>query len=263
MADRANGLSVIITGGASGIGAATARRIVADGGHVGIIDLDENRAEALAAEIGSALVARADALEEEEVAAAHHALAAGMPAINGLVACAGAPQMPKRIEDFPTEEWAQVMDSHAKTTFIANRVIGAAMAARGAGAVVNVSSIMSYRPGPILAYAPGKAAIANMTEILAVQWARDGVRVNAVAPGFTETPFLTKGERQGKRDFTPIIESVPVGRLMQPQEIAEVIFFLLSPAASAVNGTVVVCDGAFMAGNGWWGFGGFDDIWNK
>jgi NAD(P)-dependent dehydrogenase (short-subunit alcohol dehydrogenase family) len=254
------GLSVIITGGASGIGAATAKRVVADGGQVGIIDLDENRAEALAGDLGSAFVARADALSEAEMIAAHDDLAARMPPIDGLVACAGAPQMPKRIEDHGVEEWSQVMDSHAKTTFIANRVIGAAMAARGAGAVVNIASVMSYRPGPILAYAPGKAAIANMTEILAVQWARDGVRVNAVAPGFTETPCLTTGERQGKRDFTPLLESTPVHRLMQPEETAEVIFFLLSPASSAVNGTTIVCDGAWMAGGGWWGFGGFDAL---
>ena len=97
---------------------------------------------------------------------------------------------------------------------------------------------------------------------MAVQWARQGVRVNAVGPGFTETPFLTKGERQGKRDFTPLLESTPVGRLMQPEEIAEVIYFLLSPAASAVSGQTIVCDGGVLAGAGWWGFGGFDPYGN-
>jgi NAD(P)-dependent dehydrogenase (short-subunit alcohol dehydrogenase family) len=253
-----NGLSVIITGGASGIGAATARRIVADGGHVGLVDIDDNRAEALAGDIGPAAWAvRADALDEGEMTAAHEALAAHLPPINGLVAAAGIPQVPKRIEDYAVDDWAQVMDSHTHTTYIANRVVGGAMAARGGGgAVVNVVSAIALRSGPTLAYAPAKAAVASMTEILAVQWAKQGVRVNGVAPGFTDTPFLKRGERQGKRDLTPIEESSPIGRLQRAEEIAEVIHFLLTPASSAVNGTVVACDGGYSAGSGWWGFGG-------
>ena len=254
-----NRLSVIITGGASGIGAATARRVVAGGGRVGLIDIDENRGEEVAAELGDAAAfARADALDEGEITAAHEALAAKLPPINGLVACAGAPQVPKRIEDHDVDAFAEVVESHTKTTFIAGKVVGGAIAARGPGAVVNIASIISFNPGPILAYGAGKAAIANMTKSMAVQWAKQGVRVNAVGPGFTETPFLTKGERQGKRDFTPLLESTPVGRLMQPEEIAEVIYFLLSPASSAVSGQTIVCDGGVLAGAGWWGFGGFD-----
>ncbi len=256
-----NGLSVIITGGASGIGAATARRIVADGGRVGLIDIDENRAEALADDIGPAAWAvRADAVDEAEMTAAHEALAARMPPINGLVAAAGIPQVPKRIEDYAVEDWSAVMESHTHSTYIANRVIGGAMAARGGGAVVNVVSAIALRSGPTLAYAPGKAAVASMTEILAVQWAKQGVRVNGVAPGFTDTPFLKRGERQGERDLTPIKESSPIGRLLRPEEIAEVIHFLLSPASSAVNGTVVACDGGYVAGSGWWGFGGLGTL---
>lgn len=256
MTDK-NGPSVIITGGASGIGAATARRIVAGGGHVGLVDIDENRAQTLAEEIGPAARAvRADATDESEMTAAHQALAADMSPIDGLVAAAGMPQVPKRIEDYAVEEWAQVMDSHTHSTYIANRIVGAAMAARGGGAVVNVVSAIAMRSGPVLAYSAGKAAVASMTEILAVQWAKQGVRVNGVAPGFTDTPFLKRGERQGERDMTPIKQSSPIGRMLRPEEIAEVIHFLLSPASIAINGTVVACDGGYVAGSGWLGFGG-------
>lgn len=256
-------LSVIITGGASGIGAATARRVLAGGGSVGLIDIDENRGEALAGELGDgASFALADALDEGEMTAAHEALASGMPPINGLVACAGAPQVPKRIENHDVSAFTEVMLTHTNTTFIAGKVIGGAIAARGPGAVVNIASIIAFNPGPILAYGAGKAAIANMTKSMAVQWAAQGVRVNAVGPGFTDTPFLTKGERQGARDFTPLTDSTPIGRLLQADEIAEVIYFLLSPASSAITGQTIVCDGGVLAGAGWWGFGSFDPYGN-
>jgi NAD(P)-dependent dehydrogenase (short-subunit alcohol dehydrogenase family) len=263
MSDNSD-LSVIITGGASGIGAATARRILADGGTVGLIDIDQNRGEALAKELGDkACFALADALSESEMAAAHDALAAQMPPVNGLLAAAGAPQVPKRIEDHDLKAYKEILDSHSDTTFIANKIVGGAIAARGPGTVVNISSIIAFNPGPILAYGAGKAVIANMTKILAVQWAKAGVRVNAVAPGFTETPFLFKGERQGARDFSPMISSMPVDRILQPEEIAEVIFFLLSPASSAVTGQVLSCDGGTLAGAGWWGFNGFENAYGS
>jgi len=251
-------LSVFITGGASGIGAATARRVLAAGGSVGIVDINRDAMQALAGELGDRLLWReCDALDEDGLTRALRDCEQRTPTVNGLVTCAGIPPLPKKIEDTPTADFARLVDSHLKGTFIACKVVGAAMAARGQGAIVNLASVLSFRPGPVLGYGAAKAAVVNLTEALAVQWGRKNVRVNAVAPGWTDTPFLRPKERSGTRDLTPILNATPMGRLMQPSEIAEVIFFLLSPAASAVTGATVPCDGGVIAGSGWNPYGGF------
>ncbi len=255
--DEVRSLSVVVTGGASGIGAATARRIVAAGGYAAILDLNIDAAEALAAQLGPhAVASHGDVLDEAKFESAHQAVASRLPPITGLVNCAGIAQVPMPIEEWPVDAWSRIMDSHLKGTYVACRVVGSAMAARGYGSVVNLSSVVGVHPGPVLAYGPAKAAVINMTQILAVQWARRGVRVNAVAPGWTDTPFLRPKERQGERDLTPIINATPMGRLMKPEELAEVIHFLLSPAASGVTGATVPCDGGVLAGAGWFPFGG-------
>ena len=249
---------VVITGGASGIGAATARRIVAAGGSVGLIDMNREGAEALAAELGdAALAATADAGDEASVHAAFETFGAHRSALRGLVNCAGLAQIPTPIEAYPVEAWQRIVDSHLRTTYVACRIVGSAIAAQGGGAIVNLASVLSFRPGPVLAYGPAKAGVVNLTAALAVQWAHRGVRVNAVAPGWTDTPFLRPKERKGERDLTPILAATPLGRLMKPEEIAEVIFFLLSPASAVVTGVTIPCDGGVIAGSGWAPYGGF------
>lgn len=251
-------LSVFITDGASGIGAATARRVLSSGGSVGIVDINSEAMRALADECDDCLIWRkCDVLDESELARTLHEFEERIAPVNGLVNCAGVPPLPGRIEETSAAEFSRLVDSHLKSTFMACRVVGAAMAARGGGAVVNLASVLSFRPGPVLGYGAAKAGVVNLTEALAVQWARNNVRVNAVAPGWTDTPFLRPKERGGERDLTSILNATPMGRLMQPAEIAEVIFFLLSPAASAVTGATVPCDGGVMAGSGWNPYGGF------
>jgi len=245
---------VIITGGASGIGAAAARQIVKSGGCVGLIDINLEAAEKLARELGaSAMAAKANVTDEGEIAAACAAFAKKFSAPTGLVT-AGAMQPTRTpIEDLPAEEFDRVLLSHVTGTLVPCKVVGSGMAKRGAGAIVTLASVLAYRPGPVLAYGAGKSGVVSLTEALAVHWARKGVRVNAVAPGWTETPFIA----QRKAQWDAIRNANPAGRLLQPEEIAEVICFLLSPAASGVTGATIPVDAGYLAGSGWGPYGGF------
>lgn len=252
-------LVAVVTGGASGIGAAVARKLVNDGGRVAIVDLNEPLGQALAQELGERTsFFKSSVLDEAALLAVGEQVSQKWGSANALVCCAGIPQVPKSVEQFPLQEWSRILESHATGTYAACRVFGSRMAREGGGAIVNLASVVGFDPGPTLAYGPAKAAVINLTKILAVQWAKCKVRVNAVAPGWTDTPFLRPKERDGKRNTDEIKRVIPMGRLMEPSEIADPIAFLLSEAARAITGTVLPCDGGFLAGVGWSAYGGFD-----
>ena len=118
----------------------------------------------------------------------------------------------------------------------------------GGGSIVTLSSVLALRPGPVLGYGAGKAAIINLTQSLAVQWGKKNIRVNAICPGWVDTPFIRKQEEAG-RDLSPITNMTPMGRMARPGEIANVAEFLLSDASSAVTGSALVVDcGITLAG---------------
>jgi NAD(P)-dependent dehydrogenase (short-subunit alcohol dehydrogenase family) len=252
-------LVAIVTGGASGIGAAVVRQIVELGGRAAIFDLNEDLANTLAAELGPrAMACKGSVLSEPDLESANEVVGKAFGAVNSLVCCAGIPQVPKSAEDFSLAEWTRILESHLTGTFAACRIIGTGMAKKKGGAIVNLASVVGIDPGPTLAYGPAKAGVINLTKILAVQWATSGVRVNAVAPGWTDTPFLRPAQRGGTRNVDPIKRAVPMGRLLQPEEIAMPILFLLSSAASAITGAVLPIDGGVLAGAGWSAYGGFE-----
>lgn len=249
--------SLVVIGGGSGIGAEVVRKAVANGYRVQVIDRDIDAARRTTMLLGESATAwAADVMDEATLAEVHAQIEAGHPPIVGLVNCAGARPVRKRIEDYPTDEWEANLVSHLRSTYVACRVFGSAMARRGAGSIVNFASVLAFRPGPVLDYGPAKAGVASLTESLAVHWACRGVRVNAVAPGWTDTPFLRPPAGQPPRDFSAIVSAVPIGRLLQPAEVADVVHYLLSPSAGAVTGVVVPCDGGYLAGTGWLPYGG-------
>lgn len=253
---RFHGRRVIITGGASGIGESCAELLGAEGARVHLFDIDADRATASAANLGEGVSAHTcDVTREADFQAIFDDVVAEGP-VDALVCCAGMPDMPARAESIELDAWNRVVESHLNGTLIPCRITGRAMLDGRGGDIVNVASVLSYNSGPVLAYGAAKAAIVNLTASLATQWASRGVRVNAVAPGWTDTPFLRPKSRGSERDLAPILAATPLRRLLRPREIAEVIAFLLSPASSAVVGTTVTCDGGVLAAAGWPPYGG-------
>jgi len=246
------GTSAVVIGGAGGIGAAVVRRLSSTGAHVHIVDTNGGGAQRLAEDLGEHVSAfEADVLDEMAVREIHRVVAADYAPVTGLVNCAGARPRRAAIEDYGVDEWERSLLSHLRSTYVACRVFGAEMAERGDGSIVNIASVLALRSGPVLDYGPAKAGVVSLTESLAVHWATRGVRVNAVAPGWTDTSFLRPAANEPPRDFQSILNAVPQQRLMRPEEIAEVVTFLLSPAASGMTGVTVACDGGYLAGTGW------------
>jgi NAD(P)-dependent dehydrogenase (short-subunit alcohol dehydrogenase family) len=253
------GRGVIVTGGASGIGRAVVEMVLQRGGCVGVVDLDPSKVDDLRETHRGRLIGiTGSVLDADRLRDAWTRCAGELPEpVTGLVNCAGIPPAPVGIEQLDVSDWTRIVDSHLHGTFVSCKTIGAALAEAGrGGSIVNLASVLAFRPGPVLAYAAAKSGVVSLTSALAVHWACHGVRVNAVAPGWTDTPFLRPKDRPA-RDFGAIVDATPMGRLLQPSEIAEVICFLLSPAASAVTGSTIPCDGGVMAGSGWAPYGGF------
>ena len=251
--------TVLITGGASGIGHAVARQVVREGGHSALVDINARALAETALSLGPRASARVcDLTDEDAFHSAARSLAAELDiaAPDGLVNCAGVPDLPGPAEKLTVDRWTRMIDSHLKSTFIGCKVGGAMMLAAGGGSIVNLASVLSFNAGPVVAYGAAKAGIVNLTASLGAQWCGRGVRVNAVAPGWIDTPFLRPPERGGERDMTPILAATPAGRLLQPEEVAEVISFLLTPASACIVGTTISCDGGIRAACGWSPYGG-------
>ena len=132
------------------------------------------------------------------------------------------------------------------------------MLQHGGGSIVTLSSVLAIRPGPVLAYGAAKAGIVKLTQSLAVQWGKKNIRVNAICPGWVDTPFIRKQEAMG-RDLSPIIEMTPLGRLAEPHEISNVVMFLLSDASSAVTGSALVVDCGITLAGGYMPYGRLPD----
>lgn len=248
-------LSVVVTGGASGIGEAVVRLCVGKGVDVGIIDLNVERAMSLTEELGAKVrFAKADVCDPDGLNEAFSKLANSMPPITGCVTSAGV--LPSRfpIEDTSLDEFRRVMDNHISGTYLTCKIAGGAMQKHKQGSIVTVASVLAIRPGPVLGYGAGKAAVVNLTQTLAVQWGRKNIRINTICPGWVDTPFIRKQEAEG-RDWSPITAMTPMRRLIKPNEIAELVYFLLSPASSAMTGSAVVADAGISLAGGYLPYG--------
>ena len=243
---RFKGKAALVTGGASGIGAATAQLLADEGARVAIVDLNEAGARAQAEAIGDAAIFHAcDVGRIEDVEATVAAVAQGLGAIDLLVNAAGIGAPPGRATDIDPAAWRQTMAVNLDSIFYFARYAVPHMRGRN-GAIVNIASV-SGMAGDMgfSAYNASKAAVVNYTRTLALDHMPDGIRVNSVAPGYIDTP-LTAGSNVGDLRERWIARA-PIGRAGRPEEIAQVIAFLLSDQASFVTGANIIADGGMLA----------------
>jgi NAD(P)-dependent dehydrogenase (short-subunit alcohol dehydrogenase family) len=242
-----SGRLAVVTGGAKGIGAAIGRTLAAAGARVIVADIDEVAGTALAHDLGGMFL-RFDVTKPEEVDAAARRVVTehGVPDV--VVANAGIVHNAPSIE-LRTQDWARVLDVNLTGVFHTCRAFGAGMVERGSGSVVCISSMCGevvVWPQPQAAYNSAKAGVNLLAKSLAVEWATRGVRVNAIAPGYTATE-LTLAGRSRPEWYNTWIDRTPMRRLGEPQEIANCALFLASDAASFVTGTVLTVDGGYTA----------------
>jgi NAD(P)-dependent dehydrogenase (short-subunit alcohol dehydrogenase family) len=249
------GRIAVITGGASGIGAASARMLAERGAQVVVTDRDLPRAQSLAREIGgTALALDVGSRAANDAAAAE--IEAQLGPVEILVTSAGVLQRPLRAEELTEAAVEEVVRIDQIGTWNSAVAFGAHMARRGRGAIITIASIAGERSMPLHAYAPAKAAVIEMTRCLAAEWGRSGVRVNAVSPGFTLTPALGAAIAAGERDPSLLEASSAMGCMVTPEDIAEAICFLASDAARCITGINLPVDAGWLVAGSWASYGG-------
>lgn len=244
------GKVALITGAASGMGAATAREFAAAGGHVVIIDLNAGLARNVAAEIGVQEPIIGDVSDSAFCRRAVEMTLKRHGRLDILVNCAGI-IFRADAQGTSDENWRRVMAVNVDGVFFMSRAAIGQMKKQGSGVIVNFGSIWGgVGAAGVAAYCASKGAVHNLTRAMALDHARDGIRINAVCPGEVNTPMLASGRPSPPtpEDLKKLGETmVPMGRLADPVEIAGVVLFLASDAASYMTGSLVTVDAGYSA----------------
>jgi glucose 1-dehydrogenase len=245
---------IVVTGAAQGIGEACVRVLAADGAAVALWDVDDTRAAALAAELTAAGVRnvhrRCNVALKADVDAALAATVAALGRIDGLVNNAGIFKAAPFL-DITEADWDAVLDVNLKGSFLVGQAVARQMAAQGdGGAIVNMSSVNGRLTIPSIAsYNASKGGIDQLTRVMALALADQKIRVNGVAPGTIATELAAKAVLTSEEAKERIMSRTPMKRLGEPDEIASVVAFLLSDAASYMTGETVLVDGGRMTLN--------------
>lgn len=239
----------IVTGGASGIGEATVRRFIEEGAKVVIADLSSRGAE-LAAELGksghAAHFVRTDVAREADVEALVRATVTQFGRLDIMVANAGIAQPGVPVEQLDLDRWQRMIDINLSGVFLSDKhAIAQMQRQRSGGAVVNVASVLGHvGMAGASAYNAAKGGVVNLTRSLGVAYAAHGIRVNAVCPGFIDTPLLNDIPEAAR---ARLMAAHPAGRFGRVEEIAGAILFVASDDASFMAGANLVVDGGFSA----------------
>jgi len=248
------GSMAIVTGGGSGIGLATARRLAHEGARVAVVDRadPEEAARAIVSAGGEAWGIRTDVADEGEVRAMVDAVVSRAQRVDVLVNAAGigSPRA-VTIDEATMEEWHELCATNLTGTVLCCRAVIPVMRRGGGGAIVNIASELGLVGSPRSAmYGATKGAVVQLTRALAVDHAPDHIRVNCVCPGPVDTPLFRRGIARAADPEAKLraeMSSTLLGRLGRPEEIASVIHFLASDEASFVTGSIVVADGGATA----------------
>ena len=240
----------IVTGGGQGIGAATAQRLAAAGAAVAVVDLVEDNATSVVAQItesgGTAVAVTCDVSQEDQVAVAVERTVSELGPVGVLVNNAGVLR-DNLLFKMTLDDWTTVIDTHLRGTFLFTRAAQASMVEQRWGRIVNLSSVAALGNRGQTNYSAAKAGLQGMTKTHAIELGQFNITVNAVAPGFVETPMIRQtAERQG-RDFeaykASVAERNPMRRVAQPIDIANAIALLASEDAGYINGQVIYVAG--------------------
>lgn len=249
-------MAVVVTGGASGIGASISQALIAAGADVSIWARGAERLNVFGDEMQARydrqpLTMAVDVSDEDSVQRAMESVVSEWGRVDGLVNNAGINKVGPSM-DFEVESFREILDVNVVGAFLCARSAAAEMVKGGGGSIVNIASIASLTGQPErAAYVASKAALAGMTKSFAVEWGVHGIRVNAVAPGYTRTDMVNSLIAKGVLEQDTITGRTPLRRMGNPDDIADSVLYLLGPASGFVTGHILQVDGGWMA-NGYY-----------
>lgn len=239
----------VITGAASGIGAASARKFAAEGANVVVVDLDDERGAAIASEVGGLFI-RADVTVEQDVKAMYKTTVQHFGTLDICFNNAGiSPPEDDSILVTDMEAWRRVQDVNLTSVYLCSKYGIETLLEHGGGSVINTASFVALVGAATsqISYTASKGGVLAMSRELGVQFARSGVRVNSLCPGPVNTPLLQELFAKDPERAARRLVHVPVGRFAEPEEIANAVCFLASDEASFITATAFIVDGGVHA----------------